>query len=456
MSKKFRNFARRYNQKNKSIHKNMKKHIYWIVAITVVFALSLAGCGKKDDKSEVEKLLDLPYSKLTPDQQKAKLEQESINFLREMNALSNSPAIKAIEHLGELLDRSEPNVPSPISQVNDWKEIFDLTDVTGVFTWNRSQNRWVETSSATELRFVFPATTSGTTNNATLIVKAENSGRIFTGTGERYWEEYNSSTGQWDWGYDDYEIEVYLPKSATATLTIGANQAASIEFGAEYNTKDVPEKAIYKMSTNDGYEILWTVNTRGDEKISMKLSRNNNSLVEAVGKTNAKISEIEDLLLDGEFSDEDIYKRLGKADAIVKLMNDLALVYWIDTEKFVREMDAIWEWEDKKWDEIHSLPWDSYVTQRNALEKELREKIAKANNDFMKLALVSTKDNFKVADLVAKAEKEDYSWSGLEYYEIVYYLKFNDNTLVEASVYFGDGFDKLISEWEDFINAFNR
>lgn len=37
----------------------------------------------------------------------------------------------------------------------------------------------------------------------------------------------------------------------------------------------------------------------------------------------------------------------------------------------------------------------------------------------------------------------------------MYILNFNDNTKVEYSVFFGEGFDKAAQMWKDFILKFN-
>jgi hypothetical protein len=456
-----------------------------MTAIAVAFALSLTACGKdKDEGLDIGRLLDLPYSQLTPTQQKAKLEQESINLLRELNALSSSPAIEAIEHLGELFNISEPNIPDPIREVGNWKEIFDLTRVTGEFTWNASRNQWTQRTS-NDLRFIFPSTKGGRTNDAMLIVRTENSGRTFT----EKWREIRCSWTRCD--TIDHELEIFLPRSSTAILNINDREAAKIEFGADYSNNDAPERATYKMTTSDGYELSWTANVRGNEKVTMTVIRNGNRLIEAEARTNSKLDEILDLLIDemngNDVDIDDVYRRLAKADASIRMMGDLVVVYTIDDpEGYSREMDAIWKWYDSRWEQIN---WDSrtYYTDYGQLRRELAIEEAKALNNFMRSALVSYKDNFKIADLVARAEKtgeywapvrwnsqwNQWEWGGrwneqtqrweefpdvklYDYYGIVLYLKFNDNTYVEAEVYFGSGFNALESEWRNFIDAFSR
>ena len=473
----------------------MKKHIYWMVAIAIVLASSLTGCRKNDDKPD-DNLLDLPYSQLTPAQQRAKLEQESINFLNEIRGLSNSSAIKAMQNLAELLDRSTPDIPEPIREVSDWKEIFDLTDVVGIFTWNNSQERWIQSNSPNnDLRFIFPATKGGTTGNATLIVTVRNSGLTVTETWCS-WDEWDHQTQSWVC-VQERERVYNLPNSATAILNIDNREAARITYGAEFvGGNEIPRTVTYRMTTNDGYELFWLADRGKEEVALMRVTRNDNNLLEARGTTASKLNEISDLLINGDFTEDDILNRLAQANATVRLMSDLVLVYAIeDPAGFYRAMDAINEWSRAEserirswhnaeaerireeiqriwdnwtsgdWDELLALldPWyreeDALWRTRDSLDvlrwNEVTRRQADAMNNFMRCALVSTKDNFRVADLVARAEKR-WTWQGFDEYGIVFYLRFRDNVLIEAETYFGEGFDRLISEWEDFLNAFNR
>ena len=449
-----------------------RRVFYFAVAMC---GLLLLGCNdiRKDSildvNVDINKVMNLPYSQLSPDEQKAKLEQESIDFLNECNAIKDLSTIKTIEYLAELFDISNPDIPDPHTEVSSVKEIFDLTGVYGVYTWNASSRKWTQSNSSTELKFVFPAKKGVTSNNASLSVKTENSGVTFT---ESWWD-YEYEGGQWN--EVKRETVYYLPKSATGVLTIDNKEAAKIDFGAEYkDKKEVPATAVYKMNA-DGYEYWWKVEKAKESKVSMKFSHNNKSLLEGMAKSGAKVDEIVDLVKEDDYDYDDIYNRLGKADAYLKLMNNLMVVYTVDVEKYAKELDAIYEWEDNKWEDID---WNtsSYWTQYGQLHKERAEKDAKAFNDFMKASLVSFKDNYKIADLVAKSEKtgerwDNYQWNSTynywdwswhfseiklyDIYEVNIYLKFGDGSLIEASVYFGEGFNELERKWEEFIDAFD-
>ncbi|MCL2412676.1 MAG: hypothetical protein FWC98_00880 [Bacteroidales bacterium] len=486
----------------------MKKHLKLFALLPLFCGLLLNfACSRDDDDSlprdpnvdipGANDLLNTPWSELAPAQHKARLEQQSINFLNEMNALSNLSAIDAVENLSRLFDIDFPDIPDPFTEVeirDGWREIFNLDNVTGIFTWNNQQRRWTETNSNSELRFVFPATQGATTNNATLAVRTENSGRTFTESWEDCWcEEWNWETWECiERICEDYEIVWHLPRAATATLTVDGSQAARIEFGAEYNRNDMPQRAIYRMTTTEGYELSWAVNTRREDVITMSLRRNNNSLLEAVARTDMDLAAWEDLgldALDGEDIDpETMFNLLKEATASIKLMNDLTIVYWIDSENFAREMDAlsswsngewdkIWEWNDQEWQRIensdvcdwnspnhnwqtcnalHNQRWRTVDSLEVLRMNEVTRREVNIMNEFMRSALVSTDENFRIAEVVATAEQRWTTWSGFQEVRPIIWLRFNNNVRIEAEVYFGSGFDALINRWEDFVNSFDR
>ena len=439
-------------------------------ALLLFSGLFLMGCNKNtDDKLpqtgsvsdvDINKVMNLPYSQLTPDEQKVKLEQESIDFLNESNALKNLAAVETIQYFSDLLETSQPEIPEMIKEkgsVKSVKEVFDLTYAYGVYTWNASSKKWTRTDSSSELKFVFPAKKGTTSNNASLSFKVANSGVTFT---EKWWDE-DYVDGEWI----EIEVEtVYnLPKSVICTLNVDNRESAKIEFGAEYkDNKEIPVNAIYKMNTGEGYEFWWKVEKGTESKVSMKFSHKDKSLLEGMAKTGAKIDEIVD---NESFGDN--YNFLNKADAYLKLMDNLMIVYTVDIEKFAKELDVIDTWYDNKYYALPSYGTETYWTQREQLEKDYSDRMAKAFNDYMNASLVATRENYKIADLVWVSEKtgrtyQDWEWDCYCYidrydeYGGNLYLKFKDNTLIEASVYFGEGFNELENKWEDFVNAFDR
>ena len=456
-------------------------------ALAVFAGLLITGCGKDDPKGkennletgtvtdiDLDKVMKYPYSELTPEEQKAKLEQESIEFLEMGNALKTSPAVKTLQYLNDLFDQDSPDI-NIWKEVSDVKEIFEIANVYGVFTWDDSKKEWTETASTSELKFIFPADKNSTSNNALLSVEAENSGI-----------EYIYKYEDWYWDGETEKIinreEVYyLPKSAVGILAIDNKEVAKIEFAAEYkDDKEVPVKTEFKVTTSDEY-TYWCKVEKGSpySRIETQLTYQESIMMEALFLTGAKIDDIVDQDLDGGEID---FTLLDGANGYMKLLDNLVVVYQVDIENLAREIDKIEADYDQKMDALYE-DWEAWEKNRNryVLEglyrKERSDKIALVTNRYVKAALSSIKEDFKIADLIGKSEKDDECWDSYywdsgqgswvydwnrpetkkyDYYVINPYLKFNDNTLIEASVYFSEGFKDLEVKWEDFVNAFDR
>jgi len=436
-------------------------------ALVFFAVLLMMGCGKDDPKGnednletgtvtdiDLDKVMKYPYSKLTPESQKVKLEQESIAFLEMCNALKTSLAVKTLQYLNDLLEQDSPDIYL-WKEVSDVKDVFEFANVYGVYTWDNS--KWEKTTSTTELKFVFPANEESN-SNAILSVNAENSGIEYT---EKY---------------DDFEEVYYLPKSAIGILTVDNEEVARIELAAEYKDKEIPVKTEYKMTTSDGY-MYWCKLEKGTKsRIETQLTYKDDIMMEALFLTGAKIDDF----VDNGFEDKIKFDLLDKANGYMKLMDNLVLVYQVDMENLAHEIDKIEADYDQKMDALNKYgeAWEKnrnrYVLE-GLYRKERSDKIALATNKYVKAALSSITEDYKIADLIGKSEKDDeywdyYFWDAsqgwiengvnytkkIDYYTINPYLKFNDNTLVEASAYFSEGFKDFELKWEDFVNAFDR
>ena len=445
--------------------------------LVLLAGLFFVGCSKdKDsDKSikgiDIEKIMKLPYSELDSDEQKAKLEQECLDLLELCNAAKTSSAFETIRNFGNLLNEGQPElvIARAAKKVTD---VFEFASVYGVYTWNASEKDWDFTESTTELKFVFPATQKAKTNNAILSVQSVKSDVSVTIYEYEDWDEDEEEDVE-------YEGILWLPKSVTSTLTVDNKEVAGIEVSAEYkNNKPIPVKHEFTFTTSDGYTYWYKIEKGNVNQVSMKMSYQNKAMFEVVFKSGIKLDEIFDGLINDEF-DEPPYDLMDEVNAYVKLMDNLVLVYQVDLEKFVKKMNQI---EDEYYDALDALDsdWntnkDRYTTV-DRIEKAYSDKSAKAFNDYMKVALCSTKENYKIADLFVVSEAYDeywdyYYWNDEQnewewdwnrpevklynYYKSNPYLKFNDDTIVEASVYFSDGFDDLMEKLTEFFDEFNE
>ena len=460
----------------------------------VLFAVLLfTGCDKDDETNTVnvgasvtdidlEKVMNSPYSTLSPNEQKAKLEQESIDFLNELKAAGSLQAIDVIDYfINYLLNQDEPEITDPMKDASTQtteKWIFDIANLYGIFTWDASKKEWTKTNSSSELKFIFPSDSKSKSNNATLSFTTANSGATITDK----WEDYY---------YDESgETIINLPKSASGILSIDGKEIAKIEAGAEYKNMNkivfedddeyyeaisgsYPVKTQLKITTSEGFVYWYSVDGSGkDSRVEMQLTKEKQILAEALFSMDIDFKKILDEVADDVENLLDLEK--ANANGYMKLMDDLVIIYQIDAANLAKEIDKI----ESEYDTNHLDPYSSnYYTLLGQREKKYSDDMEKAVTKYMQVGLFSITENYKIADLILKSEKVDeywdyYRWNdAYEYWEWswsnpyvklydeyggVPYLKFKDNTLVEAEAYFSSGFGKLESTWTDFIEAFDR
>jgi hypothetical protein len=413
---------------------------------------------------QIAALLKQPYSALTPAQQKTKLEAEANDMLVQLDKSKSSGAIEAIENLNRLLDISEVDLFNGKND-NKVEDVLNVSGVYGIYTWNSAGKSWTKTASTTDLKFVFPAKSSQTTNNAVLSAKS-----VSSNVKIKYYDGYLSNTNGGTQVYDN----VFLPASTDATLTIDDKQSATFTQTAKYSAKNQsPDEFAYKMTLNDGY--TWEMNgKKGAENTSKaSLTYNGKNLIDFNIGSTANI--------DGLIDNDELVQYRGKANGLIKLMENFVIIADMDLATAAADEAALnkslirpkyLDGSDPKSD------YKAYYTALNEYEKKQSEGAAANFNKNFKLILVSKKDGTKLADLVRHSEKSgndyvfnlpvwestyDYWYTpnsgetfAQPYLEEVLYLKFNDNTEVAFSVYFSAGFEKFEAKLEEFAKAFEK
>ena len=441
-----------------------------ILLLSVVISQLTISCTNDEPKTpESEKSLDeqiaeivkQPYSTLTPSEQKVKLEAEANEMLVQMDKSKSSGAIEALQNLARLLDVSSVDVFSGKND-NSVEDIINTAGVYGIYTWNASKNTWTKTTSSTELKFIFPAKSSLTANNAVFSTKGTASD-----VKVKIQDSYNWQT---DTEVNDY---IFLPTAADAVLTIDNVSAATFTQTAKYaNGKEVPNEFAYKMTLNDGYawEMSGTKATENTSKAAF--TYNGKNLVSFNAGSTASIDKL--------IEDDNLTQYRGKANGLVQIMDNFIIIADMDlateaTDQIALEKSITFPVNPDYYDP--NANFKKYHTDVNTYNKKYSEGVVANFNKNIKLILVSKKDGTKIADVIQHSEKYDeylfnlpvwntnYSYwvnngSGEsfteQYYEEVFYLKFYDNTEVAMSTYFSEGFEKLETKFEDFIKAFDK
>ncbi len=413
---------------------------------------------------QIAAIVKQPYSDLTPDQQKIKLEAEANDMLLQLDKSKSSSAVDAIENLGRLLDISSVDIFNGKND-NQIEDVLNVSDVYGIYTWNNAQQKWNKTASTTDLQFVFPATKTQTANNATLSAKSTSSDV----------KVYISDSYNWENNIETND-HFFLPTSSNATLKIDNKEAAIFSQAAKYGSKnEVPVEFSYKMSVNDGY--TWEMSGQKNVETSANASLTFN------GKNLIKFNAGSTADIDALITDEELTQYRGTANGLVQLMDNFVIVADMDLATAAKDDAALEKslvypkypnYEDPKAD------YKAYYTAENAYNEKHSQATVTSFNKNMKLILVSKKDGTKIADIVQRSKKgytydanlpvwvtDNYYANGgiwanhgaggsfiVQNYDEELYLKFGDNTEVEMSAYFSKGFENFEAKFEEFIKAF--
>ncbi len=455
------------------------------ILFSVVLSQLTISCTPKEEGTPTEQSLNdqvativtQPYSKLTPAEQKVKLEAEANDMLVQMDKSKTSGAIEAIENLGNLLNIRSVDILN--GKNNDKVEdILNVSGVYGIYTWNSSKQIWDKTTSTTELKFIFPAKKSLTTNNASLSSKSTSSDiKVKVEDTSAEWT-YNPTTQSWAQTPATYD-QIFLPTSVDAILTIDNATAATFAANAKYTgTKEVPDEAGFKMTLNDGYTYEISGKKGAESAAKSSFSYNGKNLISFNSGSTANIDEILN-------DNTNLVQFKGKANGLVQLMDNFAIVADMDITSLTADENALEKslvypiYPDYK---NPKADFKAFYTAENIYNQKSSEGNVLNSNKNIKLILVSKKDGTKIADVVYRSEKA-YSYVAelpvwftnkyypnggywetngkgekitVQYYDEVLYLKFNDSTEVAMSSYFSTGFDNLATKFEEFLKAFQK
>ncbi|BFM43622.1 hypothetical protein CFS9_22630 [Flavobacterium sp. CFS9] len=451
--------------------------------VSLVASQLMVSCSSEDSKEEptkeqtlaeqIENLSKQPYSKLTPAEQKVKLEAEANEMLLQLDKSKGSGAIEAIQNLGRLLGLRKVDIFNGKND-NTIEDILNVSGVYGIYTWDNTAKIWVKTASTTELKFVFPAKASQTANNAIFSAKSTSSD-IKVKKIDTYgnWT-YDPNKQQYIQNPSVYDY-FFLPATADATLTIDNATAATFTQTAKYsNKKEIPDEFAYKMTLSDGY--AWEMSGKKALESSSKATFTFN------GKTLVDFNAGSTANIDGLLENDKLVQYRGKANGVIKLMDNFIIVANMDLateaaddialDKSIVRPSYLTDNTNPKND------YKAYYTALNAYEKKYSEGLVALFNKNRKLILVSKKDGTKIADIIQRSEARGnytfnlpvwneqnkyWSWNTAQgesfsqpYMEEIYYLKFSDNTEVEMSTYFSEGFTALETKFENFVKAFKR
>ncbi len=404
----------------------MKKYLYTLLLATFLLPTfySCSSDSDSDDNNGTENgnYKDYPYSQLTTEQQKKKLETDANQFITKIDALTNAKSVELLRIFNELCEISDPELPTS----KDPASIIAIKDFYGKYTWDFKTSTWSKSESADKLVFILPATTASRKDS-------KNDGKI---------EVTGVSSGS---DLDGYQ----LPKELKALLYASDAKVGTINVNAtEVNSANLPKTAKIEYIF-DNYTFVLEAEKGTENKSTFSLKNGSEIIMEGVANLAGNLVE----LVNGNNSN------LGKGSSEIKLLNNLVVIGEGDLGKTFKDLDAI----DKTYSKEHGDKWNWTAE----IEKKYYEEKAAVWNNNMAGSLVSRDDKTKIAEIKVRIKEDKYTYTmpnpetgkeetytDIDYNETIG-LKFKDETIVDMEVYFGEGFDTVIKKWNDFITKFN-
>lgn len=417
-----------------------------ILIASLFFGLLITSC-KKETKEEP---FYESYSELSVEENKASLEETGLDMMQHMDELKSSQAIDvaanfanypAVIEIGgeptfatlsmELLASMKTGL-DPEATAQSLKAAYEdpatlseaWDSLVGTYDYNFLYDDWDFTPGGDAIIFNFPGLETDQTNTAEFKV---------------YNFDYVTISNPI---IDTLPNE--LPTSLDATLKYNGTLLSSYTFDAAYQSDGLPtsvETALTVGNFEFSVSIAHSQNTSLEETTSLKY--NNEILVEFHAGVSGNWSDenIENNTITIEddyyyYSEVYIENIIQNANAHIQLMN-IKVVGIVNYQKLGAEM--------RKLDEQYA---DDYYADQT---KEYNEKAAALLNANAKLAVIYADTEKKIAGAEAYVT-EDMEYGG---YTIDLRFVFADGSKSSAEQYFGEGFETLIDDLNDFIVEIN-
>jgi len=294
----------------------------------IAFATLTISCSK-DESPEGDE-----YSTLSIEDNKAKMEDDGIKMIGELEGLEKEPAVETSKSLVTFLNKGDKKMASLTNtavftaiyaaqnigngqdalksiQVDDPAntEISDnYNDMVGVYNWNSSEEKWDKGDKSSFIIFNFPSTENGTVNNASYTIS------------------YTGKVGQL------YDYNGDLPMEVSTSLKVNNKEISSLYMLIAYNSDNIPtrEELTFKIGS---YKIYSLTDNANNSKFNHVESFTHGSKIiykftfDAAGDWSVK--NIENLEQDG-----DISKVVTKGNTSLQVMN-IKVVGAVDVKNFM-------------------------------------------------------------------------------------------------------------------------
>ncbi|WP_256011021.1 hypothetical protein [Desertivirga xinjiangensis] len=409
----------------------MKKHLFY--AITV-FLLAFTAC-KKSSPSEDEQIPEgeIEFSDLEVNQHKQNLEKAGIDFVEKINSLPDEKFVDVLDYLSTLnVGLNDEGSVSSILAINEaaqtrnLKGVFNalatvapetsrLSELYGVYAYNKTTGDWDKTASNSKLEFIFPSSPNSSATSAKLTFTYATSGATTTVDGETF----------------------ELPTSISATLVADNNEEVKLTSTYEYKADGTPSKADVTLRLGSFTFETHVSNTVSEANTSLSVKKGNETLISFSASANGNMS------IGGAEDIDDIDSFVKNANATFEIMN-IQLVGQVDIKKIREANDAI------------------NYNQDESVTIKLEAEAFNANSRFV---AINKDDNKAIAKLVFEGYSDGpncYEYFNGQTTERYCYtdtfleprLVFKDGTPLAFDSFFDNGFGSLIDELEELGDKF--
>lgn len=406
----------------------MKKVSLFMMFIVSCFVFQ--SCSDSDDDSKEV------FSTLKPEEHKKILEDQGVKFVGNLDKMSKLEVYEVIGQFSNLMNMVEDDdvfcsplrtvlgqieavkkspIASPLFFTSD-DELQSITNLfkeeAGKYVWNSNINNWDKTAATDQITYKF----KNESNQDVVISLYEL--KLHTVS-----NKHQFSDGKF----------IEFPTSVKMKVSVGNVTLATFVMSGSYDANDTPTLLSSELFV-EGYKIV------------SKLTNSSNKLV----VEGSFIFEKEELMsmsadFDANISFDSVLKQLAeaeekgfpfnqeiltKANLTAKVM-DIKLVGFVDVKPLLKEFDV-----EKK---------PSMTVVSNVL------------NQHTKLGLWYTSKNEKIAN--GEFYKKSESFEGIVEESLGLNLIFGDGSKIDSSIYFGDGFDKLTStvqQWMEIMQNLNK
>ena len=419
----------------------MRTSKLFIAGILCFSTLGLVSCGEKTE--------DSPYTELTPDEHKAKLEEIGLSIANKVNPEVQKNLVKTFDAFIEYSDgldiEDNDEMPenaqdlaktlksiceenslgkvSNLSRATD-SELYSLARYAGVYTWAGEDEygygyKWDRADASDKLEFRF---------------KADNKDAVIQITKEGSEQKFDA--------YDDgTSYSVMVPEVAKVTVTYDGKTELTVVCKMKV---DNSAKTVVSDITVDAngykYEEHLDVNS-SKASTNLAFSIDGTKIVEANASINGKDMTNGDVIGDN-VDDETIQNLFGSGQVEVKVYGDKDGVILKGSVSSVKELvDKLDRLDDVDWEEENTMAHQT--------------KIAEAYNEYLKGEMYYTNGDNVIARFNMQAYDDSDEWG--DYYDIEPIITFaSDNSKFSFESYFDDmSFEKLVDKVEDLGDEFD-